>query len=347
MKLKKLLSLTLAVLLCASGVAAFSSCGQSAYNIPIVCGEAGMNNVCGVATYGVDYYSLGLKAGDMAADILLDGKDVSTMPVQTDPNPALSVCSSVADEIGFTVPQSVLDKATATGVEKVTPTDAIVENNADFTVGILQLLQHEALDQANEGFRHQLSVRMKAANKTVKFDNQNASGEQSNNVTIAEQFVAQKVDLIYAIATSSAQAAAAATAETKEIPVLFNAVTNPVEAKLVADMNAPGGNVSGVSDINPVKDQVDLIAELLGKTDIKIGFLYTSAESNSVYQVGLGVEHCKAKGYEYVEEGIGDINDIQSAFIALKSAGVDAIYIPTDNVLANGAANIHSLNIGE
>jgi ABC-type uncharacterized transport system substrate-binding protein len=59
------------------------------------------------------------------------------------------------------------------------------------------------------------------------------------------------------------------------------------------------------------------------------------------------VEHCKAKGYEYVEEGIGDINDIQSAFIALKSAGVDAIYIPTDNVLANGAANIHSLNIGE
>lgn len=347
MKLKKLLTLTLAVLLCAIGTLTFASCGQKAYNLPIVCGETGMTEVCGVATYGVDYYALGVKAGDMAADILLNNADVSTMTVQSDPNPALYVNEEVAAEIGFTIPQSVLDRANATGTQKVTrETSAIVTDGADFTIGILQLVQHVALDQTNEGFQDQLSVRMKAANKTFRVLDENASNEQANNVTIATGFVAQNVDLIYAIATSSAQAAAEATAET-DIPVLFNAVTNPVEAKLVASLEAPGANVSGVSDINPVALQVDLIGELLGKDDIKIGFLYTSAESNSVYQINLGIAECNAKGYSYVDKGIGDINDIQSAFIALKAEGVDAVYIPTDNTLANGVANVHSLNIGE
>ena len=130
-------------------------------------------------------------------------------------------------------------------------------------------------------------------------------------------------------------------------PVLFNAVTDPVDAGLVASMAAPGGNVSGVSDINPVALQIDLIGELLGKDDIKIGLLYTSAETNSVYQIGLAKAECEARGYSFVDKGIGDINDIQSALIALEAEGVDAIYIPTDNVLANGASTVHSLNIGQ
>ncbi|MBR3750971.1 MAG: hypothetical protein IKK58_04285 [Clostridia bacterium] len=345
---KKILSLIMAIMMML-GVMAFAGCdGQSAgYNIPIVCGETGMNDLAGVATYGVDYYSLGVKAGNMAADILLDGADVSTMAVQMDPNPALSVNQEVAEQIGFTIPESVSQRATASGSKKVERVEsAIVTEGADFTVGILQLLQHVALDQANEGFQDQLSVRMDAAGKKVKIEDKNASNEQSNNVTIAESFVTQKVDLIYTIATSSSQAAAAATAESK-IPVLFNAVTNPVDAGLVESMEVPGGNVSGVSDINPVAMQIDLIGELLGKDDIKIGLLYTSAETNSVFQIGLAKAECEAKGYSFVEKGIGDINDIQSAFISLKAAGVDAIYIPTDNVLANGAATVHSLNSGK
>ncbi len=348
--MKKIVSLILATLMLVS-CAAFVSCEDvasgGAYNLPIVCGETGMNELCGIATYGVDYYNLGVKAGDMAADILLNGADTATMAVATDPNPALSINYTVAETIGFTVPNSVAQRAVGGSstivVDRVE--SAIVDDGADFTVGILQLVQHVALDQSNVGFQDQLSVRMAAAGKTVKILDQNAAGDQSNNVTISESFVAQGVDLMYAIATSSAQACAAATEESKT-PVLFCAVTDPVSAGLVASMDAPGANVSGVSDINPVADQIDLIAELLGKDDVKIGLLYTSAETNSVFQINLAKAECDAKGYTYVDKGIGDINDIQAAFVALASAGVDAIYVPTDNVLANGSATIHSVNIG-
>ncbi len=347
MKLKKILSFVLAaaLLVCTLSLAACGS--EEGYNIPIVCGETGMNDSCGVATYGVDYYSLGVKAGDMAADVLLGGADISAMAVQTDPNPTLSVNTTVAEAIGFAIPESISSKATGAAANKVTRVEsAVVTSGADFTVGILQLMQHVALDQCNEGFIDQLSVRMSAAGKTVAIDNQNASGDASNNITIAENFVNKNVDLIYTIATSSSQAAAEATKESK-IPVIFNAVTDPVDAGLVASMSAPGGNVSGVSDINPVEKQIELITELLGSKDVKIGLLYTSAETNSIFQINMAKAYCDANGIEYVEKGIGDINDIQSAFIALSEAGVDAIYVPTDNVIANACSTVHSINIGE
>ena len=342
--MKKILTVALAIILACTCMA---SCGASNGKLPIVCGETGMNDVAGVATYGVDYYNLGVKAGDMAADILLKGEDVANMAVQTDPAPTLTINEKVAEEIGFAIPDAVKSKAGTSSTLNVTRnTEAIVTDGADYTVGILQLVQHVALDQSNKGFQDQLSVRMAEAGKKVKILDENASNEQSNNVTIAEGFVAQNVDLIYAIATPSAQAAAEAAIEAK-IPVLFNAVTDPVGAGLVDSMDKPGKNVTGVSDINPVAQQVSLISELLGTTDIKIGFLYTSAETNSKYQVDLGIAECEAKGYEYVEKGIGDINDIQAAFTALLAEGVDAIYIPTDNTLANGIATVHSVNMGE
>lgn len=345
--MKRLVSIILTLTLALSCLGFVSCQDNSTGKVPIVCGETGMNDLCGVATYGVNYYSLGVKAGDMAADILLNGTEVATMAVQMDPNLTLTINEDVAADIGFTIPDAVKNKAGAADGNTVTRTDALVtDGDADFTVGILQLVQHVALDQSNKGFQDQLSVRMKAAGKTVKVLDENASNEQANNITIADNFVAKKVDLIYTIATSSSQAAAAATEESK-IPVIFNAVTDPVGAGLVASMEAPGANVTGVSDINPVAQQVSLIAELLGTTDIKIGFLYTSAEANSKYQVNLGIAECNAKGYEYVEKGIGDINDIQAAFASLLAEGVDAIYIPTDNTLANGAATVHSVNMGE
>ena len=340
------LSLTLAILLCAC--LTLASCNNTSAPVPIVCGEAGMNSTCGIATYGVDYYSLGLKAGDMAADILLNGKKASEMPVQIDPNPTLIVNKAVADDIGFTIPDSVLSKAGSSTVTPVTRVETVFkDDNADFTVGILQLIQHDALDKCNKGFQDQLSVRLAAANKTIKVIDNNASGEEANNATIAANLVSQNVDLIYTIATSSSQAAVSATSET-DIPVIFNAVTDPVGAGLVNSMDAPGKNVTGVSDINPVAQQIKLIAELLGKEDIKIGFLYTSSETNSVYQVrDLAIPCCNEMGYEYAEQGIADINDLEYAILKLKQAGVDAIYIPTDNILANGAATIHTFNVGD
>lgn len=346
MKTKRILSLALALILMISAVA-LTSCGTSAPMIPIVCGETGMNDLCGVATYGVNYYNLGVKAGDMAADILLKDEDPATMKVQGDPDPALSVNTTVAEAIGFEIPESISSKVSSGETAEVTrATDAIVESGADYTVGVLQLVQHIALDQSNKGFVDQLSVRMKDAGKTVAVLDKNANGDEANNVTIAENFVSQNVDLIYTIATSSSQAAATATKENK-IPVIFNAVTDPVDAGLVESLEAPGANVTGVSDMNPVEKQIDLIGELLGKEDVKIGFLYTSAETNSQMQVKLGKAQCDAKGYTYVEKGIVDMNDIESALAALAKEDVDAIYIPTDNVLANACALVHSNNIGE
>lgn len=348
MNAKKLLSVTLAIAMALVSVFAFAGCQAPAKPLPIVCGENGMNTVAGVATYGVDYYSLGVKAGDMAADIILNGADPATMPVATDPNPALVVNEAVAEEIGFTIPKAILDRATGSQSQKVTRVEsAIVAEGADYAVGILQLLPHVALDQANEGFQDQLSVRMDAAGKTVTILNNDAAGEDSNNMTIANDYVTKNVDLIYTIATSSSVAAMTAAAET-DIPVLFNAVTDPVSAGLVAAMDAPGGNVTGVSDINPVGAQLDLIAELTGKTNPKIGFLYTSSETNSVFQVKtLGIPHCNEKGYTYVESGIVDITNLQNAMLKLQQEGVDAIYIPTDNLLANGIATVHELNCGK
>ena len=346
MKTGKLLSLTLAILVALSAIL-LTSCSAEAPNIPIVCGETGMNDAMGVATYGVDYYSLGVKAGDMAADILLNGADPATMEVATDPNPALSVNETVAGEIGFTIPESIKSRATGGSSTTVTrDTSAIVTSGADYTVGILQLVQHVALDQANKGFQDQLSVRMAAAGKKVTILDENASGDEANNATIVNTLIGKNVDLIYTIATSSSQAAAAATEE-KDIPVVFNAVTDPVGAGLVASMAAPGGNVTGVSDINPVEKQIELITELLGSKDIKVGFLYTSAETNSVTQINMAKAYCEENGIEYVERGIADITEVNTAMVALANEGVDAIYIPTDNVLANGAATVHAINIGQ
>ena len=345
--MKKLTTLILALLLAVAMPLALASCAGGAYNIPIVCGENGMNEAMGVATYGVDYYSLGLKAGDMAADILLNGADPATMAVATDPNPALTVNEKVAGEIGFTIPQSVKDRATGGGAAEVTRvTTAIKADGADYKIGILQLVQHVALDQANKGFQDQLSVRMDAAGKTVTIYDENASGDDANNATILNTLIGKDVDLIYTIATSSSQAAVAAT-EGKDIPVLFNAVTDPVGAGLVASMAAPGGNVTGVSDINPVEKQIELIGELLGKDSVKVGFLYTSSETNSITQINMAKAYCDANGHTYVTQGIADITELKSAMIALANEGVDAIYIPTDNTLANGAATVHAVNIGE
>jgi ABC-type uncharacterized transport system substrate-binding protein len=348
--MKKILSLILALALSLGVCVSFASCGEESGPLPIVCGENGMNDICGIATYGVDYYSLGVAAGDMAADILLDGKKPSEIPVKTDPNPTLTVNKTAADELGITIPQSIIDRAGTKQNNEVTRVESvIVESGADYTVGILQLMQHVALDQANDGFVDQLSVRFNAAGKTLTVLNKNAGGDEANNTTIVANFTSNNVDLIYTIATSSSQAAVSGTEE-NQIPVIFNAVTDPVGAGLVKSMSDPSGNknVTGISDINPVDKQIELIAELLGKEEIKIGFLYTAAETNSVFQIrDLAIPYCNEKGYTYVDKGISDINDLRYAFVTLQKENVDAIYIPTDNVIANACATVHSINKGE
>ncbi len=212
---------------------------------------------------------------------------------------------------------------------------------ADYTVGIIQLLPHGALDKANQGFQEELTRLMTETGKTVAFDNNNAQGEASNNTTIADKLVTKRVDLIYAIATPSAQAVANAT---QTIPVIANAVTDLVSAGLVDSNEKPGRNVSGCSDINPIAKQFELMMELVPNAKT-FGVMYTAAESNSAYQAKVLKEECDKHNINLIVKTINDINEIDAALGTLSKAGVECLYIPTDNILAESSSTVHSCNI--
>lgn len=211
---------------------------------------------------------------------------------------------------------------------------------ADFTIGIIQLAPHTALDKANTGFVDELDKLMQEAGLTVKYKNKNANGDDNNNSTIVGTFM--NTDLIYSIATSSSQAAKIKAVE-KNIPVIFNAVTDPKQAKLVNEWDAPGVNVTGVSDKSPMAQQAELMGELLAGTTPVVGILYTSKEDNSIVQKDEMKAICEAKGWTVVEKGVQDVSEIQVGLTSLSAANI--IYIPTDNMLAENAETLHSANV--
>ena len=199
-----------------------------------------------------------------------------------------------------------------------------------YQIGIVQLVEHNALDAANQGFVDGLKERGFEEGKNVTFDKQNAQADQSNLQNIAQRFVTNKVDLICAIATPAAQTVANAT---KDIPIVGTAITDYVGAKLAASNDKPGANVTGTSDMNPVKDQVDLLLKL--KPDAKtIGVIYCSSEVNSEVQVKAMQEYAESKGLTVKIATISTVNDIQQAAQSLVGS-VDAFYEPTDNVIAS------------
>jgi len=197
-------------------------------------------------------------------------------------------------------------------------------------VGIVQLVEHNALDAANKGFVDGLAARGYKEGETIEFDRQNAQADQSNLQNIAQRFVNNKVSLICAIATPAAQAAANLT---KDIPIVATAVTDYEQAKLVASNAAPKGNVTGTTDMNPIKEQVDLLLKLMPNAKT-IGTVYCSSEVNSETQVKLMKEYAQSKGLTVVESTVSTVNDIQQAAQSLVGK-VDAIYEPTDNIIAS------------
>lgn len=221
------------------------------------------------------------------------------------------------------------------GDEKTTDAaNAGVEKTADgkpFKIGILQLVQHTALDASNKGFLKALDD----AGLHYTVDQQNASGDQSTCQTIASKLVNDGDDLILAIATPAAQAVAGAT---NKIPVLVTAVTDPALSDLVESNDAPGGNVSGTSDLTPVKEQIALLKKVLpgGKT---VGILYCSAESNSEIQAKMAKEAAEAEGMTAVNYTVSNSNEIQTVITSMVGK-VDAIYVPTDNTIAAGMATV-------
>lgn len=202
-------------------------------------------------------------------------------------------------------------------------------------IGVIQLVQHSALDAAYNGFVDQLKARGYEDGKNIKIDYQNASGEQANCVTIANQLVSERNDLILAIATPAAQAVANAT---ESIPVLITAVTDPASANLVDSNELPGRNVTGTSDLTPCAAQIDLIKQLFPEAK-HIAIMYCSSEENSIVQANLAIAECEKIGLTYETATVSNTNEIQQVTQSLVGK-VDAIYIPTDNMMASSIATV-------
>lgn len=201
-------------------------------------------------------------------------------------------------------------------------------------IGVIQLAEHPALDATREGFMDALAE--EGLNEdTVDFDYKNASNDQSNTETIADKMVNDGNDLIFAIATPTAQAVAQ---KTQEIPVVISAVTDPESSGLVKSNKKPGGNVTGTSDLTPVEQQFDLLKQILPEAK-KVAIMYCSSEDNSIFQAKMAEKAAKANGLKYVKASVADSNQIQQVAESLIGK-VDAIYIPTDNLLAEGMATV-------
>jgi len=203
-----------------------------------------------------------------------------------------------------------------------------------YQIGILQLVQHPALDQATEGFM--AAVREKIGEENVTFDYQNASGDSNNCAIIANSFVTAGVDLIMANATPALLAASNATGD---IPVLGTSITNyesAMEIELTAE-GATGLNVSGTSDLAPLDGQAAMIKELF--PDAKtVALIYCSAEANSIFQI-KGIEaYLKELGYECKQYAFTDSNDLAS--VVQSATECDVLYIPTDNTAASNTEAI-------
>ena len=221
----------------------------------------------------------------------------------------------------------------ASTADTASGTEAAADSKV-YRVGICQLVQHEALDAATQGFKDALVEALGEGN--VKFDEQNASGDSANCATIVNGFVSSNVDLILANATAPLQAAAQATAD---IPVLGTSVTDYATALDISDWTGTvGGNISGTSDLAPLDQQAAMVQELF--PDAKtVGLLYCSAEPNSVYQCDVIEGYLTQEGYTVARYAFTDTNDVTS--VAQTAAdNSDVIYIPTDNTAASNTEAI-------
>lgn len=226
--------------------------------------------------------------------------------------------------------------SSASSTASTASSDTKSSSGDSYTVGVMQYVQHPALDSATEGFEDALTDEF---GDSITFDEQNASGETANCSTIANQFVTEGVDLILANATPALQAA---TAATSDIPILGTSVTDYATALDISDWSGTvGGNVSGTSDLAPLDQQADLFKELL--PDAKnIGIVYCTSEANSVYQADTITEYLEEDGYTVTNYTFSDSNDLQSV-VTTACQDSDALYIPTDNTAASNTELINNV----
>ena len=224
----------------------------------------------------------------------------------------------------------------ATGSAAGSGTESADASGKTYTVGICQLVQHEALDAATQGFKDALTDKL---GDNVKFDEQNAAGDAPTCSTICTTFVTNDYDLILGNATAALQAAGAAT---DTIPILGTSITDYATALDMSDWTGTTGkNISGTTDLAPLDEQAKCIKELF--PDAKnIGIIYCSSEPNSIYQSTTITAYLEDEGYTVTEYTFSDTNDVAAVTQSACDAS-DAIYIPTDNTAASCTEAINNV----
>ena len=208
------------------------------------------------------------------------------------------------------------------------------DGGKEYLIGINQLVEHPALDDAKKGFEDGLEE----LGVNAKIDYQNAQGDIPTTTTISQKFVKDGMDLIYAIATPAAQSAKQAT---DEIPVLFSAVTDPVQAEIVDDWDQVGGNITGTSDMAEyVEEQVKMFKQIDPSIE-KIGILYNTSEANSGVQIETIEKLAPEEGLEVITAGVSNVNELTQAIDSLIGK-VDAVYNLSDNLIATSVELVSS-----
>ena len=253
-----------------------------------------------------------------------------------------------ATESASTETTETAEEATATAEETA---DAEIEAEAaaegdetaeagSYTIGICQLVQHEALDAATTGFKDAVTEEL---GDSVTFDEQNAQGDSNTCSTIVNGFVSSSYDLILANATAPLQAAAAGT---NTIPILGTSITDYATALEIEDWTGTvGNNISGTSDLAPLDQQAEMLKELFPDA-VNVGLVYCSAEPNSQYQVDTIQTYLEDMGYTCTQYSFADSNDISSVVTTASDAS-DVLYIPTDNTAASNTELINNICVGK
>jgi putative ABC transport system substrate-binding protein len=203
------------------------------------------------------------------------------------------------------------------------------------TVAVTAIVEHPALDAVRDGIKDELEANGYKVGDNLNFSYESAQGNPATAAQIARKLVGEKPDVIVAIATPSAQALAAAT---KDIPIVFSAVTDPIGAKLVSNFAKPGGNITGLSDMSPIAQHLDLIKEITPGAK-RIGVAYNPGEANAVALVDLLKAEAPGKGMEIVTVAAPKSSDVLAAARSLIGK-VDAIYVPTDNTIVTALESV-------
>ena len=251
---------------------------------------------------------------------------------------SLAACGGSTDSADTTASESETTEESTDAAETEETADAAeASGDGSYVIGICQLVQHEALDAATQGFKDAVTEALGAEN--VTFDEQNASNDSATCATIINQFVSNNVDLILANATAPLQAAAQGT---DTIPVLGTSVTEYGVALDIDNFDGlVGTNVSGTSDLAPLDQQAAMLQELFPDAET-VGLLYCSAEANSQYQVDTVQGYLEEMGYTCTQYSFSDSNDL-AAVATTAAQESDVIYVPTDNTVASNTEIIRTI----